>query len=196
MSKQHRHCCWLVLKTMYLQFVWVNSLMVIKDNVNLYAGRDSSWKWIMFWRWYWCSSVLFLAKWRKLLNNSWYRGISFLLLELIQSMLGLFYQSFQKVFIYLKYILPRNCISFLFCWLKLSLDEVFPTWEFWKGIEVLFIHYPLAKGSISFQLGFGDSVTTILVVLMLLVPVGNTDILMSHSHCMWRNFTKSMEKWN
>lgn len=96
MSKQHRHCCWLVLKTMYLQFVWVNSLMVIKDNVNLYAGRDSSWKWIMFWRWYWCSSVLFLAKWRKLLNNSWYRGISFLLLELIQSMLGLFLSIFPE----------------------------------------------------------------------------------------------------
>lgn len=42
LSKQNGHCCWLVLKMMYLQFVRVNSLMLVKNNVNLGAGRDSS----------------------------------------------------------------------------------------------------------------------------------------------------------
>lgn len=49
MSKQNGHCCWLVLKMMYLHFVWVNSLMLVTNNVNLGAGRDSSWTWIMPW---------------------------------------------------------------------------------------------------------------------------------------------------
>lgn len=49
MSKQNGHCCWLVLKMMYLHFVWVNSLMLVTNNVNLGAERDSSWTWIMPW---------------------------------------------------------------------------------------------------------------------------------------------------